>query len=78
MLDIPVDEQGSCGRNKVLLDIAKIHDNWELSKKAMIKHYKFTVAIENSIKHDYATGKLWQPLAADSVPLYYGGPNIDD
>jgi len=44
----------------------------------MIKHYKFTVAIEKSIQHDYATGKLWQPLAADSVPLYYGGPNIDD
>jgi len=58
--------------------MAKIHDNWELSKKGMVKHHKFTVAIEKSMKHDYAAGKLWQPLAADSVPLYYGGPNIDD
>jgi hypothetical protein len=58
--------------------MAKIHGIWKLSKKGMVKHYKFTVAIENSIKHEYATGKLWQPLAAGSVPLYYGGPNIDD
>jgi hypothetical protein len=91
MLYIPVDAWGKCGRNKgpeLPPEIAKIHGaphtadhysgNWPGSKKAMIKHYKFTVAIENSIAHDYVTEKLWQPLAAGSVPLYYGAPNIEE
>jgi hypothetical protein len=91
MTHIPVDSWGNCGRNKgpeLPAEIAKIHGvnhtalhylgNWAASKNAMSKHYKFTVAIENSIEHDYVTEKLWQPLAAGSVPLYYGAPNIDD
>ena len=90
MLYISVDAWGNCGRNKgpeLPPEIAKIHSNngtnhytgkWEASKKAMIKHYKFTIAIENSIGHDYVTEKLWHPLAAGSVPLYYGAPNIYD
>jgi hypothetical protein len=91
MLYISVDAWGNCGRNKgpeLPPEIAKIHGahsslshfrgNWVSSKKAMIKHYKFTVAIENSIEHDYITEKLWQPLVAGSIPLYYGAPNVDD
>jgi hypothetical protein len=91
MLHIPVDSWGACGRNKgpeLPPEIAKIHGapnnashyngKWKASKKAMIKHYKFTIAIENNFEHDYVTEKLWQPLAAGSVPLYYGAPNVDE
>jgi hypothetical protein len=90
MLHIPVDAWGNCGRNKgpeLPPEIAKIQGNtdsnfykgsWTASKKAMIKHYKFTVAMENSIEHDYVTEKLWHPLAAGSVPLFYGARNVDD
>ena len=90
MLYISVDSWGNCGRNKgpeLPPEIAKIHGkkgtnhytgNWVGSKKAMMKHYKFAVAIENSVKHDYVTEKLWHPLAVGSVPLYYGAPNIEE
>ncbi|CAF4835450.1 unnamed protein product, partial [Rotaria sp. Silwood2] len=30
------------------------------------------------LEYDYVTEKLWQPLAAGSVPLYLGAPNIDE
>jgi hypothetical protein len=87
---IPVDAWGDCGRNKgpeLPPEIAKIYSvknknhyegKWAKSKKTMIKHYKFTVAIENTIARDYVTEKLWHALAAGSVPLYYGAPNVDD
>jgi hypothetical protein len=88
---ISVDAWGDCGRNKgreLPPEIAKIHGvhhtvdhyagNWVASKKAMMKHYKFTIGFENSIEHDYITEKLWHPLAAGSVPLYYGAPNVDE
>ena len=86
-----VDAWGNCGRNKgpeLPPDIAQIHGSnwntshfqgkWGASKMALVKNYHFTVAIENSFEHDYVTEKLWQVLAAGSVPLYYGAPNIDD
>jgi hypothetical protein len=88
---ISVDAWGNCGRNKgpeLPPEIAKIErgssntdhytKNWRASKKAMIKHYKFTIAFENSFEHDYVTEKLWHPLAAGSVPLYYGAPNVHE
>jgi hypothetical protein len=88
---IPVDSWGKCGRNKgpeLPPEIVKIYglgnnishykSQWVLTKKAMMKHYMFTVAFENSIEHDYITEKLWHPLAGGSVPLYYGAPNVDD
>jgi hypothetical protein len=88
---ISVDAWGNCGRNKgpeLPPEIAKIYGvhhtgdhyagKWEASNKAMIKHYKFTIAFENSIEHDYITEKLWHPLAAGSIPLYYGAPNVDE
>lgn len=86
-----VDAWGNCGRNKgpaLPPEIAKIHEkgpnvshyegNWGLSKMALAKNYLFIVAIENSFNHDYVTEKLWQALAAGSVPLYHGAPNIYD
>jgi hypothetical protein len=91
MLHIQVDAWGKCGRNKgdvLPPSIARIHGTnstknhydgeWTLSKMAMAKNYLFTVAIENTLEHDYITEKLWQPLASGSVPIYLGAPNIDD
>ena len=88
---IPVDAWGRCGRNKgpdFPPEIMKIQEtspnisfyqgHWGKAKKALLKNYLFTVAIENTFTYDYVTEKLWQPLAAGSVPLYYGAPNIED
>ena len=37
--------------------------------------YKFTLALENSLLPHYMTEKIWEPLAAGSVPVYFGAPN---
>ena len=44
----------------------------------LARQYLFTIAIENSLEYDYVTEKLWQPLAAGSVPIYLGAPNVDE
>jgi len=34
--------------------------------------YKFCVAMENSVRHDYVTEKIWDALAAGCIPIYLG------
>ena len=88
---ISVDSWGRCGNNrgsilpKRILDIQGTHVNqsfyqgrWTSAKKSLASNYLFTVAFENTLQYDYITEKLWQPLAAGSVPLYYGAPNIEE
>ena len=50
---------------------------WE-SKIALYSGYKFVIAFENSIQADYVTEKLYDPLLAGAVPIYFGAPNVDD
>lgn len=92
MKSIGVDAWGRCHRNRqpkeLPEEIVKIHQtawtsshysgNWVNSKMMMAKSYLFTIAIENSLVHDYVTEKLWQPLVAGSVPIYWGATNIED
>ncbi|CAF1098741.1 unnamed protein product [Didymodactylos carnosus] len=86
---IDVDNWGECLSNKKALPphIVKIQGgeskerdklNWKDGKMALASEYLFTIAIENSLTHDYVTEKLWQPLVAGSVPIYLGAPNIDE
>lgn len=37
--------------------------------------YKFCVAMENSIRQDYMTEKMWDALAAGCIPIYLGSKN---
>ncbi|KAK3259938.1 hypothetical protein CYMTET_31082 [Cymbomonas tetramitiformis] len=37
--------------------------------------YPFTLAFENNEEEDYVTEKLYEPLLAGSVPVYWGAPN---
>ena len=76
---IHIDVRGKCGNPKWNKSVAL--SNLKLlseEKMALTKEYFFTIAIENSLEHDYVTEKLWQPLAAGSVPIYLGAPNIDE
>lgn len=52
-------------------------DNSCSIKESLITGYKFTIAFENSISRDYVTEKFFQPLAAGSVPIYLGAPNVE-
>lgn len=42
------------------------------SKIDVMRNYKFCVAMENSVRHDYITEKLWDGLAAGCIPIYLG------
>ena len=89
---VDVDNFGTCGSNirplpehivriqrsanRTLKDIATYR--WEAGKLALSKEYLFTIAIENSLTHDYVSEKLWHPLVAGSIPIYLGAPNVHD
>lgn len=45
-------------------------------KHAFLKEYKFTIAIENSGIPGYSTEKIYHPFLAQSLPVYWGDPNI--
>ena len=42
----------------------------------MLYHYKFTLAMENSVDESYTTEKLWQALKMGTVPIYWGASNV--
>jgi hypothetical protein len=70
---LPVDSYGLTLQNKKLPE-----DKRRETKLETIAAYKFTVAFENSISHDYVSEKFFDPLIVGSVPVYMGAPNIDD
>lgn len=41
-------------------------------KMAFIRQYKFNIALENSMVDGYTTEKLIEPMAACTVPIYWG------
>jgi hypothetical protein len=70
---LPVDSYGLTLQNKKLPE-----DKRRETKLETVAAYKFTLAFENSISHDYVSEKFFDPLIAGSVPVYLGAPNIDD
>jgi len=62
--------------NNMQVDFLKIDDDWREAKFKFISDYKFTVAFENTLAKGYTTEKLYQPLAANSIPIYWGNPDV--
>ncbi|XP_020595241.1 alpha-(1,4)-fucosyltransferase-like, partial [Phalaenopsis equestris] len=50
---------------------------WDHLHCAM-SHYKFVLAIENTVADSYVTEKLYYALDAGAVPIYFGAPNVWD
>jgi hypothetical protein len=46
------------------------------NKMAFLKDYKFTMAFENSSLAGYTTEKIMNALAADTLPIYWGDPDV--
>jgi len=38
--------------------------------------YKFVFALENTSKCGYTTEKITTPMAANSIPIYWGNPDV--
>jgi hypothetical protein len=78
--------------NKILdsnLDIdiyGKGHQNIEdrrfkgylTDKKDGLESYEFSICIENSCEKNYITEKYYDSILCNTVPIYYGAPNISD
>jgi hypothetical protein len=47
------------------------------SKLELIKNYKFTISIENESYPGYTTEKIFEPMLAHSMPVYWGNPLIE-
>ncbi|KAA6345059.1 hypothetical protein EZS27_007360 [termite gut metagenome] len=47
-----------------------------IDKLDFIKEYKFTIAMENSSLSGYTTEKIIDSMRVNSIPVYYGDPNI--
>jgi hypothetical protein len=73
MRHMPVDSYGRMLNTRPLLA-----DQGRSTKLETISRYRFTLAFENSIAHDYVTEKFYDPLLAGSVPVYLGAPNVVD
>jgi hypothetical protein len=46
------------------------------NKIEFIKDYKFTIAFENSSLSGYTTEKLVEPMIVNSMPVYWGNPDV--
>jgi len=76
---VRVDSYGRCLHNRDLPE--HLLDSLTFDKEDLLNivaKYKFAIAFENAICHDYITEKFWRPLYAGSVPIVKGSPTIRD
>lgn len=50
--------------------------NFAEGKLKFQKNYKFTIAFENNLYPGYTTEKLSQAFLADTIPIYWGNPEV--
>ncbi|KZV50917.1 hypothetical protein F511_10488 [Dorcoceras hygrometricum] len=55
---------------------AKEAPKWWDHLHCAMSHYKFVLAIENTMTESYVTEKLFYPLDSGSVPIYFGAPDV--
>jgi len=48
------------------------------TKFLALNDYKFSIAIENSSEKNYITEKFYDVIFFNTVPIYYGAPNIEE
>jgi hypothetical protein len=71
----PVDAPGRSMNNMASIDPVPGQPDWG-AKVAFLRNYKFVVAFENSSWPGYNTEKLTHAIEADSLPIYWGDPEI--
>jgi alpha(1,3/1,4) fucosyltransferase len=69
--------EGAATKNYRLSSIISRHiGNWRRDVINFQKDYKFTIAFENSSYPGYTTEKIYHPMLASSIPVYWGNPEI--
>lgn len=43
-----------------------------------IGNYKYYFMCENNAENNYATEKFWEPILCETLPLYWGCPNLEN
>jgi hypothetical protein len=72
----PVDSAGP-HLNNVGFNPGKAYtDDWPGAKVQFQRGYKFSIACENSSTPGYTTEKVVHGLAADTIPIYFGNPDV--
>ncbi|MBR5130209.1 MAG: glycosyltransferase [Alphaproteobacteria bacterium] len=71
-----VDCPGKILNNMSADDLEPRNGDWINSKIKFLNKYKFTIAFENSSSNGYTTEKLYHPILAGSVPIYWGNPDV--
>ena len=69
-----------CGPNwpkmiSITTNTRKVKD-WHKEKLDFLQNYRFNIAIENTLIHNYITEKIWDPITVGCLPIYYGNDNI--
>lgn len=67
---LPVHALGACRNNRPSPPTRQQVDT--------LKHYRFCIAMENSVADDYVSEKVYAALVAGCVPIYYGPANAAD
>ncbi|XP_051139511.1 alpha-(1,4)-fucosyltransferase [Andrographis paniculata] len=57
---------------------AKETPKWWDHLHCAMSHYKFALAIENTMTESYVTEKVFYALDSGAVPIYFGAPNVWD
>lgn len=71
----PVSAPGKAMNNCADLSSRRSAD-WQADKLDYLRSFKFTIAFENSRRPGYATEKLFDALRADTIPIYWGDPEV--
>ena len=70
-----VDSLGVHLKNTTIED-TRYTKNWEKISVELKKPYKFSIAAENAQFKDYTTEKIITSMAANTIPIYFGNPEV--
>lgn len=58
--------------------LAVLDDSWHVDKRRFLRQYKFTIAFENVALEGFTSEKLYDPIHACSIPIYWGNPKVTE
>lgn len=68
---------GKCLHNTDFNDTKENYHGADVYKMKVIRKHMFDLAFENANCIGWQTEKLFQPMAAHSIPIYYGSSSVD-